>query len=219
MSKFECDLLSTLWLKLLTMILETNLVITVRDATLDVASDNIDYLMKHIQLICEQWGIILQEAKLVAQNEGNSTDFSLSRYLSTQPEAEQHYKVKVFTTIIDSILSGLQCRFNSLKHICTKFGCLWQFNTLSNEGLSSLADQFCERYSKHISRKLFEELIFLKCIYSTNFKLASKPHYLFQKMLELGFLSIFSNACVGLRIFLTLAVSVATAERSFSIVY
>ena len=54
MSKFECVLLSNLWLKLLTMIHETNLVIELRDATLDVARDNIDFLMKHIQLIREQ---------------------------------------------------------------------------------------------------------------------------------------------------------------------
>ena len=85
--------------------------------------------MKHIQLIREQWDIDLQEAKLEAQSEGISSDFSLSRHLSTQSEAEQHYKVKVFITIFDSIMSSLQCRFNSLRHICTLFGFLWQFNT------------------------------------------------------------------------------------------
>ena len=52
-SKFECVLLSTLWLKLLTMIHETNPVIEVRDTTLDLARDNIDCLMKHIQVIRE----------------------------------------------------------------------------------------------------------------------------------------------------------------------
>ena len=52
---FECVLSSTLWLKLLTIIHETNYVIEVRDATLNIARDNIDCLMKHTQLICEQW--------------------------------------------------------------------------------------------------------------------------------------------------------------------
>ena len=98
-----------LWLKLLTMIHETNLFIEVRDATLDAARDNIDFLMKNIQLIREQLDRILQEAKLVAQNDDILSDFSLSRHLSIQSEVEQHYKVKVFITIIDSILSGLQC--------------------------------------------------------------------------------------------------------------
>ena len=104
-----CSVAETLWLKLLTIIHETNLVIEVRDVTLDVARDNIDCLMKHIQLIREQWDVMLEEAKLVAQNEGISSDFSLSRRLSTQSEAEQHCKVKVFINVIDSILSGLQC--------------------------------------------------------------------------------------------------------------
>ena len=128
------------------MIHKTNLVI--EDATLDVTRDNFDCLMKQIQLLCENsyiynLYIILQETKLVAQNEGNSSDFSLSRHLSTQSEAEHHYKVKVLTTIIDLILPGLQYRFNSLRHICTLFGFLWQFNTLSNENLTSVADLFC----------------------------------------------------------------------------
>ena len=47
-SKFKYVLLSTLWLKLFTIIHETNLVIEIRDATLDVVRDNIDCLMKHI---------------------------------------------------------------------------------------------------------------------------------------------------------------------------
>ena len=66
LSKFECVLLSTLWVKILTMTHETNLDIEVRDATLDVVRDNINFLMKHIQLIREQWNIILLEIKLVA---------------------------------------------------------------------------------------------------------------------------------------------------------
>ena len=164
-------LLSTLWLKLFTMVHETNLVIEVRDA-------NIDCLMKYIQLICKKWDVILQEAKLVAQNEGILSDFPIRRHLSTQSEAEQHYKVKVLITIIDSILSDLQCRFKSLRHIWILLGFLWQFSTLNNEELS-VADQFCERYAKYISRELFEELIFLKRIYSTNFKLPSMPHYIY----------------------------------------
>ena len=60
--------------------------------------------MKHIQLIREQWDIILQEEKLVAQNEGILSDFSLNRHLSTHSEAEQHYKLKAFIIIIDTIV-------------------------------------------------------------------------------------------------------------------
>ena len=119
MSKFECVLFLTFWLKLLTIIHKTNLVIEVRKATLYVARDSIDCLMKLIQLIPERWYTVLQEVKLLAQNEGISSDFSLSRQLSTQSEAEHHYKVKVFITIIDSTLSGVQCRFNSLRHTFT----------------------------------------------------------------------------------------------------
>ena len=102
---------------------ETNLFIEVRDAALDVASDNIDCLMKYIQLICEQWDIILQEAKLVAQNKSILSNFSLSRYLSTQSEAEQHHKVKTFIPLLIQFCLAFMVD-STQRHICTPFGFL-----------------------------------------------------------------------------------------------
>ncbi|XP_053893227.1 uncharacterized protein LOC128841815 [Malaclemys terrapin pileata] len=162
MSKFECILMLSLWMKLLTMIHQTNLVIEAHNATLDVERDNIESLINDIQQICEQRDAILTESKLVAQNIGISSEFSANRNLPTESDAEQHSRVNVFLVIIDSIQSGLTHRFESLQLICTLFRFLWQFNRLSNEDLLSAAEQFQQQYNKEISKDLSDETFFLK---------------------------------------------------------
>ena len=66
---------------------------------------------------------------------------------------------------------------------------------------------------------------FVKLVYSyfrlhftiTNFgKGGLQPLQLLHKMTSLGLEEIFSNVCVSLRIFCTIPVTVASAERSFS---
>ncbi|CAM4709108.1 unnamed protein product [Lepidochelys kempii] len=122
MSKFECPLMSSLWMKLLTMIHQTTLVIEARNATLDVERDNIESLINDIQQICEQGDVILTESKLVAQTIGISSEFSTNCNLPTESDAEQHCRVNLFLLIIVSIQSGLTRRFESLQLICTLFG-------------------------------------------------------------------------------------------------
>ncbi|EMP31428.1 Bromodomain-containing protein 8, partial [Chelonia mydas] len=179
--------------------------------------DNTESLINDIQQIREQWDAILTESKLVAQNIGISSEFSTNRNLPTESDAEQHYRVNVFLVVIDSIQSGLTRRFESLCLICTLLGFLWQFNRLSNEDLLSAAEQFQQQYNKEISKGLSDKFIFLKQIYSMNFKLNCTPKELLQEMLELGLSGVFPNITLALRIFVSLPASVALGERTFNV--
>jgi len=49
LTKFECVLMSTVWLKILFLLHQTNLVIESRKATLDIEKDNIDCLIKDME--------------------------------------------------------------------------------------------------------------------------------------------------------------------------
>lgn len=217
MTKFECILMSSLWIKLLTAIHQTNIIIESRSSTLDVERDNVENLIGFIEKIREQWHEILAESKLVSQNIGICPVFSTSRSLPTDADVEQHYKVNVFFVIIDSILSGLVRRFEALQQICAFFGFLWQFNTLTDEDLHSAAEQFHQRYHTEVSEDLCDEVIFFRRIYSTNFHVQSKPKDLLQEIIKLGLSGVFPNVTIALRIFLCLPASVASGERSFNV--
>ena len=216
-SKFEFILMSNIWIKLLTMIHQTNLVIETRNTTLDAERDNIQSLANDIQKIREQWNTILNESKLVADNIEISSEFTTGRKFPTQFDVEQYYRENVFFVIIDSIQSGLIRRFESLQLICTLFGFLWQFSRLSNEDLLFAAEKFQLQYNKEISKDLSEELIFLKRIYSTNFKMGCNPKELLQEILELGLSAMFPNTILALRIFVSLPASVTSGERTFNV--
>lgn len=142
MSKFEFIVMSSIWIKLLTMINQTNLVIEARDATLDVERENVQTLIQDIKHMREQWDTILKESRTVAENIEFSTEFSTSRSIASQTEAEEYYKVSVYFVIIDSILSGLCRRFASLEKLCALFGFLWNFGSMNDDDMKSAADKF-----------------------------------------------------------------------------
>ncbi|XP_065650734.1 zinc finger MYM-type protein 1-like [Hydra vulgaris] len=217
LSKFECSAMSSLWMKLLTMIHQTNLIIEARNATLDVEMENIKNLMDSIQQIREKWDAVLSESKLIAMNIDISPEFFTTRKLKTKFDSEQHNKINVFYVIIGSILEGLKRRFESQQQICSIFGFLWHFNKMSNEELLSATTNFQKKYHKEILSDTSDEIIFLKQIYSTNFTSDCKPKELFQEILELGLSGVFPNISIALRIFISLPVSVASGERSFNV--
>ncbi|XP_065658749.1 zinc finger MYM-type protein 1-like [Hydra vulgaris] len=158
LSKFECIVMSSLWMKLLTMIHQTNLIIEARNATLDVEMENIKNFMDSIQQIREKWDAVLSESKLIAMNIDISPEFSTTRKLKTQFDSEQYYKINVFYVIIGSILAGLKRRFESQQHICSTFGFLWHFNKMSNEELLSATTNFQKKYHKEILSDISDEL-------------------------------------------------------------
>jgi hypothetical protein len=72
---FECVLMSAIWIKVLTMLHEVNLVIESRGSTLDV--DNIDQLREDILKLRDKWNDIglLEEARHVSIKMGVPDSF------------------------------------------------------------------------------------------------------------------------------------------------
>jgi hypothetical protein len=83
------------------MIHQTNLVIEACNATLDVERNNIESLLNDILQVCEQWDMILSEAKLVAKNTGISCELPTTHNFPTESDSEQHYRANVFFVITD----------------------------------------------------------------------------------------------------------------------
>jgi len=62
-----------------------------------------------------------------------------------------------------------------------------------------------------------DELLFVKDTYAVNFKLSASPKNILAEMLEMSLIDFFPNIWIALRISLTLPVSVAEVERTFSL--
>ncbi|XP_065642960.1 zinc finger MYM-type protein 1-like [Hydra vulgaris] len=215
--KFGCILMSSIWMKLLTMIHQANLIIKARYATLYVKKNNIENLCKDIQRLYEQLDKILTESKFVARNIGVSCEFLTNRRLPCQDDAELYFKINIYFVIIDSIHSDLTRRFQLLQEICNLFGFLWQFKNLSDEDLVLAAQHFQHKYDKEISQALENEVVFLKRIYGVNFKLDCIPKKMLEEILGLGLSGVLQNITIALRIFISLPASTASGERTFNV--
>ena len=219
---FECILMSAVWIKILTMIHEVNLIIESRDATLDVEMMNISLLQGDIKNLREKWDDILKEARYVSNNLSVSDSFEINSRLrssySSQEEAEDNFRVNVFYNIIDYVIDGLSHRFSAAKNICELFDFLWQFKQLNENELSQKTINFQLKYSKHVSNDIENEMLLLKRIFDVNFKIDKvAPKNIFEQILKLRLSNVFPNVLIALRIFLSLPATVASNERSFSV--
>ena len=95
---------------------------------------------------------------------------------------------------------------------------MWVLNSLNRDDIKNQATTLAEIYSNQLlSLEIVDETLFLKDTYAANFKLSASPKNILVEMLEMSLIDLFPNISIALRIFLTLPVSVAEAERTFSL--
>ena len=215
---FESLLMASIWVKVLSDIHNTNLVIQCRNATLDAERDNIQSLIDSMKYLRERWSDILNEASIVASNVQLTPEFAPRRRGDTQEKAKNNFKTDVFYVIIDSIIAGLTRRFTAVVTICNRFGFLWGFKDLKETELTEKASDFHKTYSRHVSSEIEAEIHRLRGVYDANFKAETpRPKELYGEIHAMGLNALFPNILTALRIFLTLPASVASNERSFSV--
>jgi hypothetical protein len=199
---------------------------------------NIESLINQVTAVRNQWPAILEEAKLAAQTAKIHPELPVKRKVKrihlmgervegddgcptlgdNESQEEASFRTNVFYRIVDSVIGGLTVRFTAVKEICNKFSFLWEYQKLSESEIRAAASNFSEIYSNDVSEtELIEELLHLKQIHNANFGQQQLPPFqLLQKIAELKLNSLFCNVIIALRIFCTIPVPVASAERSFS---
>ena len=123
---------------------------------------------------------------------------------------------------MDTAIQYVSERFNKLDDHNNNFGFLYNINNLPKEPVKNLLKkcQSLERILTHGDSKdidalqLYDELV---CIsHRTEGEEINSPFQLLQYICKNGMCEFFSNLTVALRILLTLPVTVASGERSFS---
>ena len=238
-SSFTCLVISSVWLKVLVAIDQRNQIIQARKATIDVEVCNLKSLLEDLKKLREKWPLILRECKLVANASNMQNEFPSRRkskrpadYVEIQvhtegstgedhcPESEEErtFKHNVFYVILDCVIAGLSTRYVSANNINNVFCFLWQYLELSEDEILGACEVFGMKYANDVSgNDLKEEVLRLKAIHSANFGNSSlRPLELLSTIRKFKLEEIFPNVCIALRIFCTLPVTVASAERSFS---
>ncbi|KAJ8874405.1 hypothetical protein PR048_025254 [Dryococelus australis] len=107
--------------------------------------------------------------------------------------------------------SGLAERFHTPRKVNNMFKCLWNYQQLSEQEIESLCSVLQATYPNYLNLELGEELKYLKSIHESNLgSMKLKPLQLLYR------LNLFPNVCIAIRVFCSIPVTVAEAERTFS---
>lgn len=135
--------------------------------------------------------------------------------------AESRFRIDFFITMVDAVIQDINTRFTALTEYYNNFGFLYDINNLkslpNNELLkhcNDLSVVLQDGESKDIeSYELYEELQLLVPNLPNSIRDANQMiQYIITNDLE----DIYPNVYIAIRIMLTMPVSTASAERSFS---
>ena len=184
LSQFTCVIMSSMWLKILVEIDNTNQVIQARETTINVEVSNLRSLIQRLQKLKDSWSAILNESELVASAMGISSEFPTHRKRKSktffdssgndQPESSlsgsAEFKEKSFDIIMESVLSGISRRFKSAENINSLFCFLWMYIEMNEDVLSISCVEFAKFYFMDVCEEdLVNEIFHLKSIHQANF--------------------------------------------------
>ena len=133
---------------------------------------------------------------------------------------ESYYRVHVFQACLDIVISQLTQRFTGLRSTVDTFNVI-QPETLCNatdDELALQAKTLVEKYKTDITKEFPQQLVsFRGCLRDSIAKVKTIPELAKLLIVENNCISSsFAEVCTVLLLFLTIPVTVASAERSFS---
>lgn len=229
---FEFVFLLSLVTKLLSGINLTSKILQSEDIDIAKAAKALDNTFSEISKCRESFTEIHEEAKCVAKKWGIDINFKDKRVKKAKKHfdelssdyrfdnAEHFFRINIFYKVIDIILVQIKSRFEGLQKISNLFSFIQPQNLikLSDSEVMNRAQLLQETYKKDISAKFSLELVLFK----NTFKNEIQKLQTIKDLAELILVeysdmsSSFSEVISVFVLFLTLPVTVAKAERSFS---
>ena len=164
---------------------------------------------------------IKTEAKGLMEKCGIDSHFNASRKFPTIDDFYKYLKCDVFYPMHDRILNELEIRFDDILKTCQLFSAL-EPKTFLKKGNDEQLKHLCNTYEKDIDSTSvqFEYPALMNTLHGIfkNDKQKDMPELneVLAFLIDTGMENIFPNICTLYRIFLTIPVSSAHAERSFS---
>lgn len=227
---FRFSICSVVWYDILSSVHHVSKLMQSPDMQLDVAVDMLNKIQRSLtDYRVNDFAAAQATAKDICDAMNVEATLKQKRLRSTKKHftyeahdelimyALKKLEVTFFYTVVDAVKSSVEERFVSLSEVRDKFSVLLNFKNLT---LCELGAQ-CETLSKALStnkdadisgRELALELTNLPQLQSTSMTLLSLLSFIHSQHLT----EIYPNLWTALRIALTLPVTVASAERSFS---
>lgn len=210
----ETAILTELWFALLSRINATSLYLQTTNIDLSLAVRKLIGLMN----VCEQQKYLFDQfeskAKLLLNN--NDISFKTTRANSSELLAREYFKQSTFNVIIDTFTDEISHRFAKYEEINNYFGVLTKYPKMKNEDIRADCEKIRSRYPTDLSICFADEF----CQFIETYECPSSiPNVNDMRQFIIrntGLIASFPNVEIILRIFLSMMISNATGERSFS---
>ena len=223
------------WWEILSRINMVNVSVQYQKQSLDNVCTLVDGLQVSLSTIRENFDeTVVNSSKPVAQALGISDSLQEKRVRKVKRQSDEktedesrllnaldQFRQECFM-VLDCVIAEIRKRFDATQTICSNFRMILPKHLKAAEldEISSSAHNLCSVYKNDLSPADFNlELIALKTwlptILGQEYEKAS-PLELLNSIMKFGMQSAFVNVCIAIRVFLTLPVTVASAERSFS---
>lgn len=168
--------------------------------------------------ICRLWGVEPKFQDLrVAKKKRHFDELAEDTRLTN---AEQRFQITVFNCVIDIVTTQLTQRFTSMNNVTAKFSVIFPnvLSSLSEHDIVSQATLLQNEYNCDLSEAFPIQLVTLATSFKSEIAQLSSVQDLASLLIvdHAALTSTFAEVVSALLLFLTLPVTVASAERSFS---
>jgi hypothetical protein len=229
-TRFEFIVLLILWEQILRCIYAVSKQLQSKSVNLSTATR---LLKEAVDFVCElrsKFDDVCRTAESTASKWGAATTFKESRTITKKrffgelasdcrlDTPRDRFRVKIFLPVVDKCIMQLKTRFESLHNVTRLFSFLFpeQLMTLSECDLQDEVTQLTNKYENDVSYDLYRQLLAFRTCAGSFIQKAKDPHDILNVIMSLEMSTCFPDVVTAYVIFLTLPVSVASNERSFS---
>lgn len=135
----------------------------------------------------------------------------------TQSSPEEHFRRDFFLPLVDTALCSLNDRFNKLANVFDLYGFLFSKEEMNNTIQNGTLEQKCRKLEQELHDLDADDLILeVRAAYNAFPDDVSSPREMLDYIYKEQLLDLYANLSIALRLLLTLPLTVASGERSFS---
>lgn len=143
--------------------------------------------------------------------------FSYEGQEETQSSPEEHFKREFFLSLVDTALTSLNDRFSKLEKVYDLYGFIFSKEDIQKAIQNATLGEKCRTLERNVNDLDAEDLILeVRAAYHAFPDDVSSPREMLDYIYREDLLDLYANLSIALRLLLTLPVTVASGERSFS---
>lgn len=227
---YETIILILLMYKILSKINLASKILQSPGADIGKAVDLIQNTIENMGKIRDNFNILIEEANCKALQWDVTPEFSCKRTRKVKQfydelsqdqrlsQGNHYFKTQVLYRCIDTVVTQLKTRFVGLSEINDLFSCILQLTVISDDKISESTNKLADEFQDFNPAELATQIESFKFLFASELK-SCNSIFDMTKLLIIennNLITSFPDLLTAFYLFLTLPVTVASAERTFS---